>query len=179
MRDFIFILFLYDVLTSYLENLDQLLFKCSAPTRAQWPRPVSPGDSTLTKDHSVWRRLCVLRFHSHLSLADESTASFPKGNSGKSKNTYILESMLNKHSSKRHIQLILWTGTADMPTKVEHLPSIWVQIKAGSCWVSFGKSFTEMVLKIALVLCSLLRPLVGLPKLHLKLINTAKHKWDL
>ena len=87
---------------------------------ASWHRPGSPRDSTLTKDHFAWRMLCVLHFHSHLSLVDESTASFPKWNSGKSKNTYILESMLNKHSSKRHIQLILWTGTADMTTKVEH-----------------------------------------------------------
>lgn len=68
----------------------------------------------------------------------------PQLNSGKSKNTYFPESMFKQHSNNRHIPLILWARTADMPKEVEHFTESVVQIRAGSCQVFwFEKSLQE------------------------------------
>lgn len=65
----------------------------------------------------------------------------PQLNSGKIKNIYFPESMFKQHSSNRHIPLILWARTADMPKEVEHFIESVVQTRAGSCQIFwFGKS---------------------------------------
>ena len=162
------------------ENLDQLLFKCSVPTRGQWLLRQVVQDRIATQQHSHQGPLCVM----DPVCPTLPWPSFSRGRINclfskmkqwqKQEHLYSCLCFINTVVKGTYNLLSEQEGQLTCLQRLSILLSVWVQTKAGSCWISFGKSFTEMVLKVALILCSQLRPLVGLPKLHSKLINTAK-----
>lgn len=105
-----------------------------------------PHTRASTKSHFLWQSLSL------------------QLNSGKNRYTYIPESMFNKH-----IQFVLWAKNSWHAHRSWAFFWVGSPNKGGSYWILWsGKSISERTAwTTALTPHGLLRPLAGLPKVHL------------